>query len=110
MLFIKVLVPLCLGFAFSLAACSRVKTPELISEDEHYFGPDERGTPMHRQIRAYLECKGLKCEERYPEAKEAVEARSEEFKDVWNTLALDDEGNPKAEYAQRLKSGKKNPN
>ncbi len=107
MLALKVLVALCLGLA--TASCRPIKLPTAVEDNESYFGPEERGTPMHRQIRAYLECKGLRCEERYPEARAAVEARSPEFKDVWDTLALDEDGNPKAEYAQRLRSHKKTP-
>lgn len=68
---------------------------------------EDRGTETKRNIRRYLECKGRRCEDKYPEGAQAVEGRSSEFKDVWDTLANSENVLSPAEYAERLKPKKK---
>ncbi len=94
-------------FWLGLVACenSAAKLPELYGQDTAVV--DERGSEETRMIRRYLECKGRRCEDMYPDGAEAVAERSPEFKDVWDTLAQSESSLSPAEYAQRLQPKKR---
>ncbi len=90
-----------------LMACekSAAQLPEPYTRDTAVV--DERGSPEKRMIRRYLECKGRRCEDMFPQGAEAVEDRSPAFKDVWDTLAQSESSLSAAEYAQRLQPKKR---
>ncbi len=96
-----------LGFFVSISSNAMGKDRPYSFEVESSIAPEARGNEALRSIRRYLECKGRHCESWYPEAFEAVEKRSDDFKLVWDTLAREDRPITLADKSKRKKKMRK---
>jgi hypothetical protein len=92
------------GSVFACRPASKVSSKV---QDQETATAEMRGSEAKRNIRRYLECKGRRCEDRFPGGAEAVAERTSDFKEVWDTLAHSESTLSQAEYAERLKLRKR---